>query len=218
MVFFFLPIDNLNYRMKYFNKNLNDNEIYKFIIQILGNSDTDIKLTVTKTSNVIVVDNQWKIIISEDDISIETIQVSRLVFKFSGLSEMDNDLIFEIKKVIGGILYSGYSNEKIFNLICEFNSNLSLLKKHISKDNQSHFCWFFGVSCYDGFLELLIGVYEPFHHIGDIRMVLNSYKILELVFSVPSGVTYICKDPNSEQKLIEFIIGRNNTLNNEKSK
>lgn len=205
--------------MKYFNKNLNDNEIYKFIIQILGNSNTEVKLTVTKTSNVIIVDNQWKIIIDyEDNISIETIQVSRLVFKFSGLSEMDNDLIFEIKKIIREILYSKYSNEKIFDLICGFNPNLSLFKKHISQDNQSHFHWFFGVSCYGGFLELLIGVYEPSHHIGDIKMVLRSYKILELVFSVSSGVTYICRDPNSDQKLTEFIIGRNNTLNNEKNK
>ena len=53
--FFFLPINNLNYEMKYINKILYKNEICEYIIQILGNSSTKAKLIVTGTESFFVV-------------------------------------------------------------------------------------------------------------------------------------------------------------------
>lgn len=204
--------------MKYFNKNLYDNEIYKYIIQILGNSSTEIKLMIMEISTVIVIDNQWKISIGKDDISIVSVQVKRLIFKFSNLSMMDCGLISRIKEVIRGLLYSRYNNERVFNLICGFSPELSLFKKHISQDNQSHFRWFFDVSYCDGILGLSISIYESFRYVGDIKITLNTCKILELFYSIPGGVYYMCNNPNNTKELIEFINDKNDTLNNEKNK
>ena len=205
--------------MKYINKILHENEICKYIIQILGNSSTEIKLMIADTNYIIAI-AQWRVIISQysNYISVLNVQVRELIFEFISLSSMV-ELISKIEETIRDLLYSEYSDKRVFDLICNFNSNLSILRDYISLDNQSHFHWVFRVSrCVCG-LELRISIYSEYSYVGDICMTLSHDKIVESVFTEPYGViSHICRNPNDSSELTGFIKKLDSKLSNEKNK
>ena len=210
--------------MKYTNKILYKNEICEYIIQILGNSSTKAKLIVTGTDYMIAI-AQWRVIISQygNCISVLNVQVRDLIFGFTSLSFMVEliPIIPKIKETIRDLLCSEYSNKRVFDLICNFNPKLSILRDCISPDNQSYFRWVSRVSrrVSDGGLVLQISIYSEYSYVGDICMTLSHDKIAESVFNEPhSVISHICKNPNDSSELTGFIKKLDSKLSDEKDK
>lgn len=207
--------------MKYTNKILYKNEICEYIIQILGNSSTKAKLIVTGIDYMIAI-AQWRVKISQygNCIFVLNVQVRNLIFGFTSLSFMV-ELIPKIKETIRDLLCDNYSNKRVFDLICNFNPNLSILRDCISPDNQSYFRWVFRVSrrVSDGGLVLQISIYSEYSYVGDICMTLSHDKIAESVFNEPySAISHICKNPNDSSELTGFIKKLDSKLSDEKDK
>lgn len=205
--------------MKYANNILCKNEICRYIIQILGNRSTETKLMVMENHYEIDINNQWEITGQRDNgyTFIQTIQDGKLVFEFFDLSKVDYCLMLKVKETIRDLLYSKYSNDRVFDLIYNFNPNLLILRTCISLDNRSYFRWVLRVSG-DGGLELRISVYSTCSYEGDICIVLIYDKILEFAFREPCGVSHICRNPNDSSELTEFIKKLDSKLSDEKDK